>query len=277
MIKDIVARALAEDVGSGDLTTASTVDPAAKGRAIITSRGNAVLAGTFAVEEVFGQIGGVEIDWRFSDGDPVPAGETVAALKGSLASILIGERTALNFLMRLSGIATLTSRFVQAVEGTGCTIADTRKTTPGLRALEKDAVAAGGGRNHRFGLFDGILIKDNHIAAAGSVGLAIKRAKAAAPHTLKVEVEVQKLSELDEAIEAGAEIVMLDNMPVDDARRAVEIAGGRVLLEASGNMSLDRVRAYAEAGVDIISVGALTHSAPSADLSLKIKKHGSTG
>jgi nicotinate-nucleotide pyrophosphorylase (carboxylating) len=271
-LRETVARALAEDLGAGDITTGCMVDPAAKGRAVLMSRSGAVLAGTQAFEEVYSQVGGVEIDWRFSDGDEVPAGADAAAVKGSLESILTGERTALNFLMHLSGIASLTSVFAKAVAHTKCRITDTRKTTPGLRALEKAAVLAGGGYSHRSGLFDGILIKDNHIAAAGSVAVAVKRAKAAAPHTMKIEVEVGRLGELHEAIEAGADVVMLDNMEPEDARRAVEMAGGRVILEASGNMTPERARLFAEAGVDLISAGALTHSAPAADFSLKIRK-----
>ena len=274
VLKKAVSRALQEDVGIGDITTAAIVPEGQKGRATVITRGAIVLAGAAAFEEVFQQVGGVEVEWQYADGDPVAAGEQIATLKGSLAAILTGERTALNFLMRLSGIATLVAQYVKAVEGTRCRIVDTRKTTPGLRALEKAAVEAGGARNHRFGLFDGVLIKDNHIAAAGSVALAVKRARAAAPHTLKIEVEIAKLHQLDEAIQAGADVVMLDNMTADDARRAVEIAAGRVLLEASGGMTLEAVRAYAAAGVDLISVGRLTHSAPAADLSLTVKKGG---
>ena len=275
VLKKAVSRALQEDVGVGDVTTAAIVPAGQKGRATVITRGEIVLAGSAAFEEVFLQVGDAQVEFLFADGDTVPAGETVATLKGNLGAILTGERTALNFLMRLSGIATLTAQYVKAVEGTKCTIVDTRKTTPGLRALEKAAVEAGGGRNHRFGLFDGVLIKDNHIAAAGSVATAVKRARTAAPHTLRIEVEVAKLHQLDEAIEAGADVVMLDNMSVDDARRAVEIAAGRVIVEASGGMTLETVKAYATTGVDIISVGRLTHSAPAADLSLTVKKGGS--
>lgn len=274
-LRRTVARALSEDVGAGDVTTAAIVPEGQRGRATVITRGDIVLAGAAAFDEVFLQVGAVEVDWRYADGDRVAAGETIAVLKGSLSAILTGERTALNFLMRLSGVATLAARYVKAVEGTRCRIVDTRKTTPGLRALEKAAVEAGGARNHRFGLFDGVLVKDNHIAAAGSLKLAVTRARAAAPHTLKIEVEVAKLNQLAEAIDAGADIVMLDNMTPEDARRAVEIAAGRVLLEASGGMTLEAVRAYAEAGVDLVSVGRLTHSAPAADLSLTVKKGGS--
>jgi len=275
VLKKAVSRALQEDVGVGDVTTAAIVAAGQKGRATVITRGEIVLAGSAAFEEVFVQVGDVTVEFLFADGDIVPAGETVATLKGNLGAILTGERTALNFLMRLSGIATLTAQYVRAVEGTKCVIVDTRKTTPGLRALEKAAVEAGGGRNHRFGLFDGVLIKDNHIAAAGSVTTAVKRARAAAPHTLRIEVEVAKLHQLNEAIKAGADVVMLDNMSVEDARRAVAIAAGKVTVEASGGMTLETVKAYAAAGVDLISVGRLTHSAPAADLSLAVKKGGS--
>jgi nicotinate-nucleotide pyrophosphorylase (carboxylating) len=270
-LKRTVARALAEDVGAGDVTTAAVVPEGRKGRAVLVARQDLVLAGTAAFGEVFAQVGGVEVEFQFQDGDRVPAGETAATVKGTLWSILAGERVALNFVMRLSGIATATAEYVKAVKGTACAITDTRKTTPGLRALEKAAVVAGGGASHRSGLFDGVLIKDNHVAATGSVAEAIARAKKAAPHTLRVEVEVGSLRQLAEAVEAGADIVMLDNMSPDDARRAVEIAAGRVLIEASGGMALENVRAYAEAGVDIISVGRLTHSAPAADMALKVK------
>ena len=275
VLKKAVSRALQEDVGVGDVTTAAIVAAGQKGRATVITRGEIVLAGSAAFEEVFVQVGDVTVEFLFADGDIVPAGETVATLKGNLGAILTGERTALNFLIRLSGIATLTAQYVRAVEGTKCVIVDTRKTTPGLRALEKAAVEAGGGRNHRFGLFDGVLIKDNHIAAAGSVTTAVKRARAAAPHTLRIEVEVAKLHQLNEAIKAGADVVMLDNMSVEDARRAVAIAAGKVTVEASGGMTLETVKAYAAAGVDLISVGRLTHSAPAADLSLAVKKGGS--
>jgi len=273
-LKETVARALAEDIGPGDVTTALSVNPAKKGRAVVIAREDIILAGTQAFEEVFLQIGGVEIEFTYYDGNCVKAGETIVSLRGILSSILTGERTALNFLMRMSGIATLTSKFVSAVSGTKCAITDTRKTTPGLRAIEKAAVLTGGGRNHRFGLYDGILIKDNHIAAAGSIAEAVKLAKTSAPHTLKIEVEVENIQELEKAIEAGADIVMLDNMTVEETRRAVEITNGRVLLESSGNMTVERAKEFAGTGVDLISVGALTHSAPSANLSMKIRKTG---
>jgi len=262
---------LAEDLGRGDVTTALLVPPDLGGRGQIVAKAPGVLAGIGVAAEVFRLVDpSVRFDPRADDGDELVPGQTVAELEGPLAAILGGERLALNLLQRLSGIATLTRAYVRAVEGTGAKILDTRKTTPGLRALEKYAVRVGGGHNHRFGLFDGILIKDNHIAAVGGVAEAVRRAKAGAPHHLKVEVEVTSLAELEAALRAGADLVLLDNMDEATIREAVRLAGGRVPLEASGNMTLKRVRRVAEAGVDYISVGALTHSAPALDLSLEV-------
>jgi nicotinate-nucleotide pyrophosphorylase (carboxylating) len=201
----------------------------------------------------------------------VAAGDVLVVLEGPLRSILTGERTALNLLGHLSGIATRTSELVARVEGTKARIVDTRKTIPGLRLLEKYAVRTGGGANHRFGLDDAVLIKDNHIAAAGGVGAAVRRAKAAVAHTVKVECEVEDLAGLDEAIEAGADSVLLDNMSVDEVRAAVERARGRVLLEVSGGIDVDNVKSYAETGVDVISVGAITHSARTIDVALEVE------
>jgi nicotinate-nucleotide pyrophosphorylase (carboxylating) len=191
-------------------------------------------------------------------------------VRGSGRALLSGERTALNFLRHLSGIATATRRLTELLDGTGARLVDTRKTTPGLRALEKYAVRAGGGHNHRTGLFDGILIKDNHIKLAGGIAAAVRRAREAAPHTIRIEVEVENLAQLDEALEAGVELVLLDNMPTEMMREAVKQAGGRMLLEASGNIDEARIRAVAETGVDLISVGAITHSAPALDISMDI-------
>ncbi|SHE56561.1 nicotinate-nucleotide pyrophosphorylase [carboxylating] [Desulfacinum infernum DSM 9756] len=263
--------ALLEDVGPGDVTTRATVPADRVGEARAAVRGPCVLSGLTVFRRVFSLVDhALEIRSSCRDGDRVEADTVVSTVHGSLASILTAERTALNLLQRLCGIATLTDRLVQAVVGTRCRILDTRKTTPLWRDLEKAAVRHGGGKNHRFGLFDGILIKDNHVAAAGGVRQAIDRARRGAPHTLRVEVEVDTLDQLREALEAGADVIMLDNFSVDQVRRGVELASGRALLEVSGGITLETVRAYAETGVDFISVGALTHSAPAVDISLEV-------
>jgi nicotinate-nucleotide pyrophosphorylase (carboxylating) len=263
--------ALQEDVGPGDVTTQATVPADRVGEARAVVRGPCVLSGLTVFSRVFSLVDHtLQIRSSCRDGDRVEADTVVSIVQGALASILTAERTALNLLQRLCGIATLTDRLVQAVAGTRCRILDTRKTTPLWRDLEKAAVRHGGGQNHRFGLFDGILIKDNHLAAAGGVRPAIERARRAAPHTLRVEVEVDSLEQLREALEAGADVIMLDNFSVDQVRRGVELAAGRALLEVSGGITLETARAYAETGVDFISVGALTHSAPAVDISLEV-------
>ena len=260
---------LREDLGQGDLTSLLVVPEDIEGEAVILAKEGGVLAGLWVAERVFALA-----DPRtafaplVAEGARVAEGTEVARVRGPLRGILAGERLALNLLQRLSGIATLTRAYVEALAGTKAQILDTRKTTPGLRALEKYAVRVGGGRNHRYGLFDGILIKENHVRAAGGVGEAVRRAKARAPHYLKVEVEVRDLAELEEALEAGADLILLDNFPLEALREAVRRVGGRVPLEASGNMTLERAKAAAEAGVDYVSVGALTHSAKALDLSL---------
>ena len=263
-----VTVALSEDVGSGDLTTQQIVPADATGTAEILVKEAGVVCGLHVVEEVFHQL---DPDLRFealaADGDRVEGVTAVARLEGRAAPILTGERTALNFLGRLSGVATLTRRFVDAIEGTGAEILDTRKTTPGLRALEKHAVECGGGRNHRFGLYDAILIKDNHLALAGSIGDAVGRASRAG---VPVQVEVEDLDGLREALDAGADSVLLDNMSPEEMREAVSVTAGRATLEASGGVTLDTIRAIAETGVDFISIGALTHSARSLDVSLEV-------
>jgi nicotinate-nucleotide pyrophosphorylase (carboxylating) len=267
IIADAVTRALAEDVGDGDVTTASTVPSEARGRALITQKAPGVIFGLAVAEEVFRRLDPRVLltpevaDGQWRDGGPV------LTLEGSARAILTGERTALNFLQRLSGIATLTACCVQAIEGTGARILDTRKTTPGLRMLEKAAVAAGGGTNHRSGLYDAILIKENHAAAAGGVGTAVRQARAAAPD-LPLEVECRTLEEVSEALEAQAPQILLDNMTPDQLREAVALVGGRVMLEASGGVTLETLRDIASTGVDFVSIGALTHSAPALDLSL---------
>ncbi len=267
---DIVRLALAEDIGSGDLTTALTVDPSATAQASIIAKEDLVLAGLKPARLTFELVdSGVEFEPLAAEGARAAKGDVLVRVTGSAASILTAERVALNFLMHLSGVATLTARFVEAVKPHKVRIVDTRKTMPGMRALEKAAVRSGGGNNHRFGLFDGILIKDNHIAAAGSIKAAVARAKAGAPHTLKVEVEVTDLPGLEEAIAAGADAVLLDNMDQDQLTEAAAIGRGKVILEASGGIKLGNVAQAAASGVNIISIGALTHSAPAADMSLK--------
>ncbi|MEX2413051.1 MAG: carboxylating nicotinate-nucleotide diphosphorylase [Thermoleophilaceae bacterium] len=272
---DLIQRALAEDVGGGDLTSRAVVPEGSRARGSVVAKADGVLAGVELAAATFAAVDpALEVEARASDGGSVGAGAELLAVAGDARAILAAERVALNFLGRLSGIATLTARYVAAVAGTGARILDTRKTTPGLRALEKAAVVAGGGTSHRFGLYDAILIKENHVRVAGGVGEAVRRALAAAGEGIPVEVEVESLAELDEALEAGAERVLLDNMAPADLRVAVERTAGRAELEASGGIALDGVRAVAETGVDFISVGALTHSAPALDVSLMFEPEG---
>ncbi|MFO7572347.1 MAG: carboxylating nicotinate-nucleotide diphosphorylase [Gaiellaceae bacterium] len=269
-LEELVLAALSEDVGRGDLTTEATVDQDVVGTAELLVREPGVAFGLQVARAVFRAL---DPETRFEalveEGACVEGPTTVARVSGPLRAILTGERVALNLLGRLSGVATLTRRYVSAVEGTGVSILDTRKTTPGLRRLEKEAVVAGGGRNHRFGLFDGVLIKDNHLRATGSIAAAVERARTASD--LPVEVECDTLAQVIEALEAGADAILLDNMPLDDLRAAVELVAGRARLEASGGVTLDNVRAVAETGVDEISIGALTHSARSLDVSLELR------
>lgn len=278
-VRRLIEVAVAEDLGAGDVTTRVTVPPSTFAEAEIVARVEGVAAGFPVAAEVFRCIAGDRVRFRacFAEGARFSPGATVARISGPAADLLAGERVALNFLQRLCGIATSTARFVEAVAGTRARIVDTRKTTPGLRALEKYAVRVGGGNNHRFGLGDGILIKDNHIAAAGGLAVAVERARRLAPHTLRVQVECRTLAEVAEALTAGADAILLDNMPLPQLREAVRLVGGKALLEASGGVSLETVRAVAEAGVDLISVGALTHSAPAVDLSLRIVARSGPG
>ncbi len=269
--------ALAEDVGAGDVTTDLTVGAGARGSGTVVAREPGVVAGLEVARAVFiASDAGTEVEAKVRDGDRVDAEAELLRISGALRPILRAERTALNFLQRLSGIATLTARFVEAAEGTPARIVDTRKTTPGLRALEKYAVRCGGGRNHRFGLSDGFLLKDNHRAAleaAGrSLGEAIRDARSRLSHTVLLEVEVDDLEGLDEAIESGADAVLLDNFALEDLRAAVERTEGAALLEASGGITLETVEEVARTGVDLISVGVLTHSAPALDLSLELDR-----
>ena len=276
-LQDVVARSLAEDIGAGDVTAEATIPLGARGRARIVQKQPGVVYGLGVVAEVMRQCGVEDVDNLVVEGqwrDAVPA--EVFFASGQAPALLAAERTALNFLGHLSGIATLTARFVDAVAGTGAAILDTRKTTPGLRALEKAAVVAGGGRNHRIGLYDAILIKENHIALAGSLAKAVYGARSAYPD-LAVEVECRNLDEVAYALGTGADVLLLDNMDAEALQGAVRLrdenagAGKAPSLEASGGVSLDTVRAIAETGVDFISVGALTHSAPTLDFSMLIE------
>lgn len=267
-MRDLIDRALAEDLGSGDVTTAAVVPDGARARARIEQKVPGTIAGLEVARTVFGRVD-PELRWEaltsegeWRDGGPV------AEVEGAAAPLLSGERVALNLLGRLSGVATLTARYVGAVEGTGARILDTRKTTPGLRELEKRAVVTGGGMSHRGGLHEAMLVKENHTALAGGVGRAARAALEGAAGGMLVEVECRDLGEVGEALEAGVPRILLDNMPADRLREAVALAGGRAELEASGGVTLESVRAIAETGVDFISVGALTHSAPALDLSL---------
>ncbi|MHB9035214.1 MAG: carboxylating nicotinate-nucleotide diphosphorylase [Armatimonadota bacterium] len=270
-VESVVKVALAEDLGSGDITTLLTVPADATAQATITAKESGVIAGQRMAWVVFQEFfSNTLYEPIVADGTRVEPGDVIGSISGRASTILSGERVALNFLQQMSGIATLTAKYVEKVKHTKARIVDTRKTTPGLRRLEKYSVCVGGGYNHRFGLDDGILIKDNHIAASGGITAAITAAKKRAPHTLKIEIEVSNLDQLKEAIDAGADIIMLDNMTLDVMRQAVEIANGSVLLEASGGVNLDTVKDIAETGVDIVSVGALTHSAPALDISLNI-------
>ncbi len=270
-ILDAIRRALAEDLGErGDVTSDSILPAAAALEARLLAKQEGVIAGLDVAAAVFAQVdAAIRFTPRVDEGQRVRAGDLLAEVRGPARSLLAAERTALNFLGRMSGIASLTRRFVDAVAGTGAVILDTRKTAPGLRRVDKLAVQRGGGRNHRLGLYDMILIKDNHIDAAGSLAAAVQAARAAHPD-LPLEVETRTLAEVEAALALGVKRILLDNMTLDEMRQAVRLTAGRARLEASGNVTLERVRAIAETGVDYISVGALTHSAPVFDLSLKI-------
>lgn len=268
LVEKAVAEALAEDLGpTGDITTQATVPQVARASGVIAARKPGVVAGLQLVEAAFKALDpAATVDVVVADGGHVAAAGEIARVAGNARALLTAERVAMNFLGHLSGIATLTQHYVQKVEGTHARIIDTRKTTPGLRALEKLAVRAGGGLNHRFGLFDAILIKDNHIAAAGGVGAALERARAWAGHTVKIEVEVTTLKELEEALAHAPDAILLDNMALPMLKTAVAEVAGRAVTEASGGVSLETVRGIADTGVDLISVGALTHSAPNLDV-----------
>src|ERR1044071_2374997 len=266
---------LSEDLGRGDITTQATVTRNSRARGRFLAKEPMVVAGLEAAEAVFSTLDSQQqIEAFASDGEEVEAGKVIARTSGFADVLLAGERVALNLLQRLSGIATLTRKYVRAIEGTNAQIVDTRKTTPGLRMLEKYAVLSGGARNHRFGLDDGVLIKDNHVALAGGVGAAVERAREAVGHLHKIEVEVSAQKDLREAIRSGADILLLDNLSPEETARLVAVArelSPQIELESSGGITLENVRAYAEAGVDLISIGALTHSARAMDISFKIQ------
>lgn len=271
-IRKLICSALEEDIGVGDVTSNAILTGEENGAARTIAKSELVVAGGDVFRETFWQVDpNLTFTILAAEGQEVWAGTLLAEISGSLKSILIAERTALNLLQRMCGIATATRAFVRAVAGTEARILDTRKTAPGLRFLDKYAVRIGGGQNHRFALYDGVLIKDNHIAAAGGITEAVRRARRGVAHTLKIEVEVRNLAELEEAIAAGADVIMLDNMSTDDMKTAVAASAGKVPLEASGNVTLDNVRAIAATGVNFISVGALTHSVQAADISLLIQ------
>lgn len=269
MIDRLIEQALLEDIHTGDITTLAVVAGKRPASARLIAKEHLVVAGLFTAARVFSALAAeIRFNALLDEGASAAPGTVLATVQGDAAPLLMGERVALNLLQRMCGIATLTSSFVAAVAGTKARIVDTRKTTPGLRQLEKYAVRIGGGINHRTGLYDGVLIKENHITAAGGITEAIRRARAYIPHTLKIEVETETVLQVDEALAAGADIIMLDNMSLDEMRAAVAIINGRALVEASGGVNLERVRAIAETGVDIISVGALTHSPRAMDISM---------
>jgi nicotinate-nucleotide pyrophosphorylase (carboxylating) len=270
-VSRLIALALEEDLGRGDVTTLATIPPDSTAQGKITAKADLTIAGLPLVQQVLHAVDadtGVRL--LTTEGATMTKGEVVAELWGNAASLLIAERTLLNFLQHLSGVATLTRQFVDTIAGTQCTIIDTRKTLPGFRLLDKYAVTQGGGTNHRMGLDDGVLIKDNHISVCGGVGAAVRQARKHASALLRIEVECTTLEEVEEAVEAQADILLLDNMATPHMRDAVQLVKGRALLEASGNMSLERAREVAETGVDFIAVGALTQSAPAVDLSMAV-------
>jgi nicotinate-nucleotide pyrophosphorylase (carboxylating) len=270
-IKQIIEAALAEDIGTGDITTQATVSSKKKGGAQAVAKDNFVIAGIDVFAETFQLLDrSIRVKKLMDDGCRAKKGDVLAEVAGSLSNILQAERVALNLFQRMSGIASLTAQYVKAVRGTKAKILDTRKTMPGLRVLDKMAVRIGGGCNHRTGLYDGVLIKDNHIEAAGGITAAVKAQRKRLPHTLKIEVETKNIKEVKEALKCGVDIIMLDNMTIPAMKKAVDFVNGRALLEASGNVNLQRVSEIAATGVDLISIGELTHSVRAADISLKV-------
>lgn len=272
-LEEFLLSALKEDVGTGDITTNCCIPAENRSEAYFIAKEDGVICGIDIAQKIFSLVDEkIILISKSKDGDFVKKGDIIAEVIGPSRGILTGERVALNLMQRLSGTATATAKAVSSVAGTNAKIADTRKSTPGLRVLEKYAVRVGGGHNHRFNLSDGVLIKDNHIAAAGGIASAVKAARAAVPHVMKIEVETETLDEVKQALEAGADIIMLDNMSVELMAQAVTLIGGRALTEASGNMGEKDLSQVAKTGVDFISIGALTHSVKSLDISLKFKK-----
>ena len=271
LIEPIVRRALEEDLGYGDITTSSIIDKDAWAEGVFISREKVVIAGQAVVSLTYALLNDeIQITWLEREGEWIKAGTRIGEIRGPVRPILSGERVALNFLQMMSGIATATARLVKEIKGTGAKVTDTRKTTPGLRLLEKYAVSIGGGYNHRFNLSDAVLIKDNHIVAAGSVGAAVARVRQKLGHTVKIEVEAENENEVKEALASGVDIIMLDNMEPHQIKEMVKLIGGRALVEASGGINETNIRQVAEAGVNFISVGAITHSAPAVDISLEV-------
>ncbi|MEW6446620.1 MAG: carboxylating nicotinate-nucleotide diphosphorylase [Bacillota bacterium] len=277
-IDELIDRALLEDIGSGDRTTLATVPDHLTASGEIFTKESGVIAGLPVVARVFSRLDPeVRTIFRVKEGSAVAAGTVLAVVEGRARSILSAERVALNFIRHLSGIATRTARMVELVKEFRAVVVDTRKTTPGLRVLEKYAVRIGGGKNHRFGLFDGVLVKDNHIRVAGGIKNAVQLIREKIPHTFKIEVEAKNLSEVEEALDAGVDIIMLDNIPLEIMQEAVRLIGGRAAVEASGGITEENIRAVAATGVDLISVGALTHSVTALDISLDIVESGKLG
>jgi nicotinate-nucleotide pyrophosphorylase (carboxylating) len=270
-IEQLIRTALEEDMGAGDITTLSTVPKGARGKGLFRAKRDGVVAGLILIEKIFSFLDdAVEVRCLARDGDAVKQGTVVAEAEGPMRALLMGERTALNFLQRLSGTATLTRRYVDAVKDFPVKIIDTRKTTPGFRTLEKYAVRMGGGTNHRLGLYDAALVKDNHIVAAGSIAGAVEQVRRQSPFMAKVEVECSNLTQVREALEAGADVIMLDNVNPKEMAEAVRVINKRAWVEASGGITMESLREVAATGVDFISVGALTHSAPSIDFNMKV-------
>ncbi|WP_319409143.1 carboxylating nicotinate-nucleotide diphosphorylase [uncultured Desulfosarcina sp.] len=271
-IEDLIQLALKEDIGPGDITTDNLVAPGTRGKGTIIAKQDLVIAGLKVAGKVFKTLEPqIDFEALYADGDRIPAGSTVVRIDGTLGALLRGERTALNFLQRLSGVATQAHAFVGEVAGTSVKLVDTRKTTPGWRVLEKYAVRMGGAHNHRMGLYDGVLIKDNHIAVSGGIANAVKKVRQQISHLVKVEVEAATFEEVKEALAAGADVIMLDNMDLDQIRKAVRMIDKKALIEVSGNVTRERLKELAQTGVDLISIGALTHSAVAVDLSMRIK------
>ena len=272
-VDEHILNAIKEDITSEDVTTMAIMKEKQQGEVQLICKEDGILAGLSVFRRTFELLGNIEMQTSYKDGNEVKKGEIIASIRGDIRVLLSGERTALNYLQRMSGIASFTHELVEELKGTKTTLLDTRKTTPGMRVFEKYAVKVGGGTNHRFNLTDGVLIKDNHIGAAGSITAAVRACKAYAPFVRKIEVEVENLDMVKEALEAGADIIMLDNMDIETMKQAVVLIGDRAQTECSGNVNKERLKAIAAAGVDYVSCGALTHSSPILDFSLKHLKH----